>query len=243
MSIYTGVGDIAKRVTAIYAGVNGTARKIVRAYAGDENGVAQLVYSSGNLPSGYQQVEYIESTGTQYIDTGLKANQNTGFSITVLTKNNLSSSDYGCLFGARSSTNKNEYQLTTYVGSSGGTFRKYTTSYSASMAKNVKLTCSATRNKYTNRNGEAVSINTTTYSTPVSVTVFALNNNGSIIQYGKHQLFSLKFTDNGTIIRDYYPCYRKSDNEPGLYDIITDTFLTNTGTGTFGVGGKYEQIL
>ena len=44
MSIYTGVGDIAKRVTAIYAGVNGTARKIVRAYAGDENGVAQLVY-------------------------------------------------------------------------------------------------------------------------------------------------------------------------------------------------------
>ena len=29
------------------------------------------------LPSGYTQYEYIESSGTQYIDTGFKPNQNT----------------------------------------------------------------------------------------------------------------------------------------------------------------------
>lgn len=32
----------------------------------------------GYLPSEYQQVEYIESTGTQFIDTGFKLNQNSG---------------------------------------------------------------------------------------------------------------------------------------------------------------------
>ena len=32
---------------------------------------------SANLPSGYTELEYIESTGTQYIDTGLKGNLNT----------------------------------------------------------------------------------------------------------------------------------------------------------------------
>jgi hypothetical protein len=33
--------------------------------------------NNSKLPSGYQRVEYIESTGTQYIDTGFKPNQNT----------------------------------------------------------------------------------------------------------------------------------------------------------------------
>lgn len=29
---------------------------------------------------------------------------------------------------------------------------------------------------------------------------------------------------------------KKGDNEPGMYDLINNTFYTNTGTGTFIVG-------
>lgn len=32
------------------------------------------------------------------------------------------------------------------------------------------------------------------------------------------------------------PCYRKSDNEPGFYDLINDAFYTNVGIGEFGLG-------
>lgn len=32
------------------------------------------------------------------------------------------------------------------------------------------------------------------------------------------------------------PCYRKSDNEPGMYDVINNVFYTNVGSGSFGVG-------
>lgn len=32
------------------------------------------------------------------------------------------------------------------------------------------------------------------------------------------------------------PCYRKSDNEPGFYDVANDVFYTNVGTGEFGIG-------
>ena len=32
------------------------------------------------------------------------------------------------------------------------------------------------------------------------------------------------------------PCYRKSDNEPGFYDIANDAFYPNVGTGEFGIG-------
>ena len=35
---------------------------------------------------------------------------------------------------------------------------------------------------------------------------------------------------------DFITCYRKADNEPGMYDIINDVFYTNAGSGSFVVG-------
>lgn len=32
------------------------------------------------------------------------------------------------------------------------------------------------------------------------------------------------------------PCYRKADNVVGLYDTISNNFLTNSGSGTFVAG-------
>ena len=43
-------------------------------------------------------------------------------------------------------------------------------------------------------------------------------------------------SSNLTLIHHYYPCYRISDDEPGIYDVITDTFLTNLGTGDLIIG-------
>ena len=48
-----------------YIGIEGAARKVKNMYIGVENFYATV------LPNGYTQVEYIESTGAQYIDTGI----------------------------------------------------------------------------------------------------------------------------------------------------------------------------
>ena len=45
---------------------------------------ALLATTTGNLPSAYQQVEYLESTGTQYIDTGVTPSDLIGFDINYL---------------------------------------------------------------------------------------------------------------------------------------------------------------
>ena len=66
-----------------------------------------------NLPSEYKEIEYIESTGTQYINTGVIPNQNTGFDIIYLTKNSVGGSGYGSIIGARHSSGQNELQITT----------------------------------------------------------------------------------------------------------------------------------
>ena len=64
-------------------------------------------------------------------------------------------------------------------------------------------------------------------------TIFALNENGAIKQYGKVQLYSLKLFDGERKIRDFVPCYQKSDGVIGMYDLVHDVFYTNKGTGNF----------
>jgi len=44
------------------------------------------------------------------------------------------------------------------------------------------------------------------------------------------------FTKTITLLVDLVPCYRKSDNKPGMYDKVHNTFYTNVGTGDFTVG-------
>ena len=62
------------------------------AYIGVEN------FTPRTLPSGFTQVEYLESSGTQYIDTGFKHNQNTRICIDI---KNAQSKTTTCAFGGR----------------------------------------------------------------------------------------------------------------------------------------------
>ena len=40
----------------------------------------------------------------------------------------------------------------------------------------------------------------------------------------------------GALIFDGVPCYRKADGEIGMFDLVSKTFLTNAGAGTFTKG-------
>lgn len=60
------------------------------------------------------------------------------------------------------------------------------------------------------------------------------NNAVSTIVIGKCSYF--KVLSNRNLLCDLVPCYRKSDGEIGMYDLVSKTFLTNAGTGTFTKG-------
>ena len=47
----------------------------------------------------------------------------------------------------------------------------------------------------------------------------------------KGNIYSFRHISNGTIVRDFIPCYRINDNAVGLYDIISKEFFTNQGDG------------
>lgn len=195
--------------------------------AGEEN-VPQL-------PAEYQQVEYIESTGTQYIDTGVIMTENIqlelDFQITQVTDtnrevltgawdNNLN----GFLFGIRSGYFQYAYAHSEWNGSS------------------VKADCE--RHKIiVNKNGNALlddvvlaNVGSKTLNSNTSIYLCNTNIERSWNPGIKTKIFNAKIYNNSILIRDFIPCYRKSDNKVGLYDLVENKFYTNEGTGDFTSG-------
>ena len=50
------------------------------------------------------------------------------------------------------------------------------------------------------------------------------------------QLSFLKMYTDGELIRNFVPVVRNSDGAAGLFDIVSQTFYGNAGTGMFTVG-------
>lgn len=192
---------------------------------------------SGGLPGAYQQVEYIESTGTQYIDTGVAGSNTLTFDIKFLSKNSFNVSSFGTIFGSRKNSWTSQYQLTSYgTSTGGGQFRWSSSTYNnLYMKTNEIMHVSMDGSKFYRNDGTSFNCTQPAAFSGFSITLFALNeiDSGKPVQFGKVQLYSLKFYENGVLIRDFVPCYRKRDNEIGLYDLVEGVFYTNAGTGTF----------
>ena len=72
----------------------------------------------------------------------------------------------------------------------------------------------------------------------IPIYLFARNVNNVPTGLAELKMYYFKAYDEyGNIALDLIPCYRKSDNEIGMYDTVNQTFLTNQGTGTFVKGG------
>jgi len=190
-----------------------------------------LIMVSGGgsiLPPAYQQVEYIEGTGTQYINTNFVDAGNTDyemqFELTTFARN------YQMYIGGYRNqpafpklfASGDQFSLLRIQSSSDHTFNvapgiRYSIKIEGSILTFNNTTLSLTR-------GSGKDAATTIY-------VFNCYSEPNLISAMK--LYSLKMYDNGVKVRDLVPCYRKSDNEIGLYDIVNNVFYTNAGTGTF----------
>lgn len=251
-NILVGANDTANLVNEIYIGVNDVARRVLQVYAGDENGVAQLVYTGSMLPPEYRQVEYIEGTGTQYINTGVHQDANSyALECTFsLATNVYSGNTY--LMGVASTRlfvmiyGQDQSQKTQLsLGIGNGWHRESTANvyadkrtYKVDM-KNLKayvdgVSKSATNNSYSRGN--------------TAKAIFAIFTDGvSDGSFGsgrtKGKCYGAKIWKNDVLIHNYYPCYEVSTSTVGMYDIIDKAFLTNAGTGDFTAGPEHKEIL
>lgn len=192
------------------------------------------------LPVEYQQVEYIESTGTQYIDTGIKTNTTTSRYETKISPSLVSGAM--CIFGTRNSSSTNQSSMNVFV--IDGTFR-LDWLYGAmgnsvkNISSNTEYTISITRGLATINNVNYVSGENTSIDSSYTFYVGNLNNAGSVYSKGfSGKIYYSKLYNNNILVFDGVPCYRKSDNEIGMYDLVSNTFFTNAGKGTFTAGAE-----
>ena len=219
---------------------------IVNLYAQWEVNKYNVLFNNNcqTLPSEYQEVEYIESTGTQYIDTGIIPTENMGFDVKMSCETPTASV---ALFGARWSDSpnyetfgmiKSKYTSSGYIAY----FGRYDLQHyiNTSISDDYMEATLTTRNLNINNNSFNITRGIERATTPIYV--FGWNQMGELRDPMSGRIYSLRFTDNNRIVCDLIPCYRKSDNEVGMYDIINNVFYTNQGTGTFIKGEKTQQF-
>ena len=191
------------------------------------------------LPDGYAPLDWIESTGGQYIDTGVNAGANTTIDMSFghcvyIEESTLFGKDVwdpqGWLFIMQSDhfrffgTQGSDAALWNLIGKDLTEQRDYRftlgTDDKARMfdASGTEL-CALATDRSTDSNH--------------SLWLFKCNN-----PYGKpggkFRLYSAKIgTDEGETLRDFVPARRMVDRAVGLYDRVTKSFFANAGTGAF----------
>lgn len=196
-----------------------------------------------SLPDGYTQLEYIESTGTQYIDTGFKPNQDTRMICRMQRLTNLTSEGF---FGCRTSTSASQFNCYVY---SGGWRSGYNTTIGTSSVApptNQNLEIDKNKNLFYVDGELLISRDYSNFNCDYSAFIFAHNLAGTP-EYGTYRLFTFKIYDNGTLARDFIPCANAA-GEAGLYDAVGEDFYHNAGTGVFTSGpavlppGEYAKL-
>lgn len=214
----------------------------------DENGVISektgnaLVKVPQTLPSTYSPIEYLQFTGTQYIDTGAIVDSNTGFDITFEVLNGQSSSPYYNLFGVRGNDSsggtgetQNFFRIDTIpVDSNSGTEFKYgSTVYNSGITNTSKINIKLVNKVYTKPDGSTITV-AGDITSGLSMYIGCINKAGEA--YGNKssiKLYRFKIYNGSTLAHDFIPVQRVSDKVLGLYDLKTSTFKTNLGSGVF----------
>ena len=181
------------------------------------------------LPSGYTLKNSIYTTAKQIVNTGVIPNYNTILEITGYVPgdgytlagmgNNLSGGYFYCeintnIDGSAVVFNAGGYSASTSLNKS--------IAYSGDMQNTTYKIDTSTGNLYTNGTLLGTSASTKTgLTTSYSIYLFGRNMAGSIgnCRTGGAVIKRCKIWKDGTLLRDFVPCVRVSDNKPGFYDL------------------------
>lgn len=187
------------------------------------------------LPEGYTQLEYIQSSGAQYVDTGVRQNQNSRVVVDFQLVSAPAGS-YAWIFEGRDTGPKNRHSV--YATKSNGNW--YGGYGSASKNTNIPYDLAARITADFNKNvlkigNTAITFAQEVFQSSTSTVLFGCSTGGTIAHYAQAKLFGCRFFDGDTLLRDFIPC-KNAGGAVGLYDLIGQKFYGNAGSGSFAAG-------
>ena len=242
-------GDASARLTITHEGLRqpialkdgGVFRVANGGRFGVLKGVVELPYA--------EELEYLESSGAQYINTGVYVNPDYSIEVTfVMTQRKTT---WDTLFGTR---NSDLARFTArWANSATGKLgvhrsKAKTTNYESiddanatkTMVTDTWHTIKLAKREYTFdgalRKTFSATTSTTVFAYPIYL--FALCNAGSPADYGYFRIKSARMWNSADeLIRDFIPVIDK-EGKAAMYDKVNGEFYYNKGSGSFKVGYK-----
>lgn len=174
-------------------------------------------------------VEYIESHGTEYIDTGFVATTDTVCNLSMMLAENETGTS-GCFLGALDGSAHRFHLTRTDFGLNGYFF------YSNGNAEPFKV-CNFELNAkewYCKKDGVATASTSTKYVPAVTVYLFARHYSSSYDRPSKIRMFYCDFLNNDAFALKYRPV--RVGTEGAMMDVLTRRIYRNAGTGAFTYG-------
>lgn len=171
------------------------------------------------LPDGYTQLDYIQSDGNQYIDTGVLGSDINKVVVDFQFTSSQSTTEQevaACIDGG------NKLQIGWYASSfitTGGASYSQT-SYSARTIGTASPIGSPSNSLY----------------------LFAQHEGNSANWKVKAKLYSCTISSASGFVRNFIPC-KDSSGTVGLYDIVGNQFYQNNGTGSFTAGPETPPVV
>lgn len=188
----------------------------------------------GRLPAGYTELVYLENTSDSYIDTGIVPTATSGF----IAKYTSSDNNDRFIIGCRASSSTSTRFLVARNTSSNyyGWGSTVTWNYNASSviaSINWMNDGAAIVRDFDGIVQKSNTLSALPFTPTNSIRLFHANGAGSA-WLGK--IYYCKISGGSNVVMDLVPAMRDSDSVVGMYDLVSNTFLTNSGTGTFNYG-------
>ena len=185
------------------------------------------------LPDGFTALEYLESTGTQWIDTGIATNNNLGIQIDFQYTN--SDTNEQILFGNIAPnfcfwrSRVFFYGFKADTGSTGD-FE------TVNKTNRHIFELNFSNNGIAKLDDNIQQLPHGVFSTTQTIYMFSSHMNNHSYHPATARIFSAQMTNGTELVRNFIPARRNSDGEIGMYDTVSNTFFTNSGTGEFIAG-------
>lgn len=187
------------------------------------------------LPSGYTKLNYLKSTGTQYINTGYIYGSNSDFSTEMYFNN-----AYGQLCGAIDDNARaalaqlsGVLYFARFNGSHGAPSILCANYYYKLSTNGAILTATYTKNDGSEHteiiDGSAYDFD----GTSIPFYIFGRNESGSArLPSGTLNIYFFSFFENGSTVMNLVPCL-DADGVPCMFDTVKRKTFYNAGTGDF----------
>ena len=206
--------------------------------------VTPVLKGCSRLPSGYTELEYIQSSGTQYIDTGIKPNQDTSIEIEAIPSavGETYLGEGFCPYAAGVSNNDSAFECYTSQD-------QYEFDYDGQIVYLATATVGDVLKINHSKNVASLTVNGAdvytqifeykSFESPYTLTLFA-RHRASLV-YSKGKIKKCKIKSGDTLVRDFYPA-KSINGTIGLYDLVNSAFYTNAGSGVFTAGAKISVL-